>query len=53
MEVFLKEPRSKQEETIPILDFRNDGKKVIHKHTCSICSKIGYDGVIVINIQHS
>ena len=33
MEVFLKEPRSKQEETIPILDFRNDGKKVIHKYT--------------------
>ena len=27
MEVFLKEPRSKQEETIPILDFRSDGKK--------------------------
>ena len=27
MEVFLKEPRSKQEETIPILDFRNDVQK--------------------------
>ena len=36
MEVFLKEPRSKQEETIPILDFMMERKLFINIHVAYV-----------------